>query len=172
MSEIYSLYLNSVSSSNPYMQIPTATIVQRNYAINWDVFFSGANYRFKKCKVRFEFYSDPSTNTTTQMDPLTYNAVLGLTGVQGLATVKYGATIIGLLSLATVQPAGATPAIQTCLTGANVTGPGMSVNMPTGMADLGVGIYQNAVSPLTPISTALFNNWALILHFELYDPIE
>lgn len=173
MSEIFSLYLNSVAGANPYIQIPTSTLAQRNYAIDWDIFFNGANFKYKKCKVRYEFYSDPAVGTVNQYDPSTYNSVLGLTGIPTKAITKYGAVVVGMLHLDTITTITASTSLtQTCLMGSNVIGPGISIGMPTGQTNLGVGIYGNVNNPLTLVSTSLLTNWAVILHFELYDPID
>lgn len=168
MSEVYSLYLNSTSgSTNPYMPQASSSLVSRTYQINWDSFFNLANKRFRKCRVRYEFYSDPSTGT--QMDPTTYNAVLGLVGVNSMSSTKYGATVLGVLSLDTVSPTSAAP--QTCLVGANMTSPGQNLYMPDGVRDLTVSLYQNVTNPLTYLSGTLIQGWAIVLNFELYDPI-
>lgn len=169
MSEVYSLYLNS-ASGNPYITNLTTSLVYRSYSVNWDSFFAGANQRFKKCKIRYEFNSDPATGTT-QMDPTTYNSVLAINGLGSKFATKYANITLGLLRLESIQVNGATPSVQTCLTGENLTGPGQNIEVPMGYKDLNIGLYQTAVNPMTLISTALIQNWDVILHFELYDEI-
>jgi hypothetical protein len=170
-SEVYSLFLNSASSGNPYMSIVTASLVQRQYSINWDSFFNGANLRYKKCKLRYDFFSDPATGTT-QMDPGLYNSLLVLSGLNANSGTKYPGLVAGLLSLETVTTTGLGQNTWTCLKGSTIDSVGQNIIVPTGLMDLTIGLYQNVSNPLTLVSTSLIQNWGIILSFELYDPVE
>lgn len=177
MSEVYNLYLNSFTG-NAYLATAQSPSPNSDmaFSINWDTFFNGANYRYKKCRLRYEYYSDPIL-TSNPYDPLAFNSILVLTGLNSNSATKYGGIVLGLLSLDTITLTTITPSVatisQTCLAGANLTGPGQNIEVPKDMRNLNVQIQNNAYNATSAglIPTTYMGNWDLVLSFELYDPI-
>lgn len=171
-SESFSLFLSSFTGFSYLTPTSPAANVDMTYLINWDSFFNGANHKYKKCRLRYEYYSDPVISGN-QYDPLTYNALLVLTGLVSSSSTKYPGSVLGLLSLDSITGSTITPSSQTCLQGSTMNTVGQNVEVPKDLRQLEVQLWSNAFGSASSalLPKASVGNWGLVLNFELYDPI-
>jgi len=146
-SQAYSLYLNSFAGSPFYQSNAGVSNApnQVNFTVNWDAVFNLNNHRFKRCRIRHDFYSDNST-AAVQFTPTNQNGVLVLNGINSRSTSMTGGVVLGLITLDT--QAVSTPVITG--TGSVATGSGNGVftllSISSGVIAPGMTITLGVVS--------------------------
>jgi len=102
MSESFFLFLNSYSSS-PYItnRISTSDVI---FTINWDAIFNGNNYRYNKCKLRYDYYSNaPPLNDPYLPIAAGDIGVIVVNGFNSRSTSETGGMVLGLISIDGIQ---------------------------------------------------------------------
>jgi hypothetical protein len=174
----YNLYLSSFAKA-PYL-VDNTNLASVKYNINWDTFFNRDNYRYKSCRLRYKFLSDPSTSINGYTyDPTDFNGVIVANGLPPMSNPIYGGTIVGTIEVAGINYNVATVATtNTVLVGSDLNAAvGQSIQVPTGFREVTIQLWQNTFASTSPvllntITNMGLGNWNLILNFELYDPID
>lgn len=174
----YSLYLTSVAVS-PY-QTSNADLANVKYNINWDSFFNQDNYRYQKCRITYQFHSDPCSSATYSYDPLNFNSVIVATGLTTTNGSPYGGVMLGLVDVKNTPYITAGTAVnnQTILYSDYLQAPGQNISIPQGYRELGIQLWSNfaangakLLSAVAPATIPL-TNWSINIIFELYDPVD
>lgn len=178
-SQSYTLYLSNYTGAK-YL-VDRSDLANVRFSVDWDSFFNRDNYKYRGCRIRYKFVSDPCTSSTYTYDPANFNAVLVANGIPPLAANLFGGTMIGLMGLATVtyvsNSVSATTTYYDVEDLTSVTG--QNIYIPFGIKELGIQIWDNAfgataaklASAVSPTNIP-FGTWNLMLVFELYDRIE
>lgn len=174
----YFLYLSSFPNA-PYLT-SNADPANVKFMINWDTFFNRDNYRYKSCRVRFSFRSNPCTTTNYNYAPNSFTGFIAVDGLRGVENGVMGSVPIGLFNPVTCQYlVNNVVTTATTLQGDDLTSAcGHNFQMPTGFREIAIHLYQNTYGPnSTPISLSSvtnqgLGNWNLQLMFELYDPVD
>lgn len=170
------LYLSSFTGA-PYM-IDNANYAAVKFRIPWDNHFNRENYRYKSCRIRFDFRSDPSSATTYTYDPASFNGVIVIGGLPDKSGPKYGGTPVGLIGPYSFDYISNSTAKNTSvLLGGDLTSIGRSVQVPMGLSEITVYLYQNTFSASSPvllnsIQNIGLGNWNLQLMFDFSDPVD
>jgi len=99
-SESFSLFLNSFGGS-PYIT-QRNSVVDVIYTINWDTIFNLNNRRYRKCKLRHDFYSDAISQNTV-ITPTADNGLLVLNGIISKSSSSQGGMVLGEITLDTIS---------------------------------------------------------------------
>lgn len=174
----YSLYLSSVATA-PY-QTSNSDLANVKYNINWDSFFNGDNYRYKKCRITYQYLSDPTSSATYSYDPLNFSGVIVAAGLTTTNGSPYGGVVLGIVDVKTIPYITAGTAVnnQTVLYSDYLQQPGQNISIPQGQRELAIQLWSNfasngakLLSAVSPVNIP-FTNWILNMVFELYDPID
>lgn len=173
----YALYLSSFPKA-PY-STNLSDSANTKYAINWDSFFNRDNYRYRSCRIRHAFLSDPSSTAGYSYDPSNFNGVIVANGLNSTNTSPYGGLILGLIDIKCIPFVSATVANNntTVLYSDSMNYPGQNIQIPRGLLDLNIQLYSNNYTAtngtlLSANASIALANWNLQLFFELYDPID
>lgn len=174
----YSLYLSTFSSA-PFLTA-NADLANVKYNINWDSFFNRDNYRYRSCRIRHQFLSDPCSSATYSYNPSTFNGVIVANGLTTTNGSPYGGTVLGLMTTQCVPYLANSVAVNnsTVLFSDYLNYPGQNIQMPQGYRELNIQLWGNNYAAngsgtlLSTVANIPLNNWNLNIVFELYDPID
>lgn len=175
----YSLYLSSFTGA-PFLT-NRSDLGSVKYNIDWDAFFNRDNYRYKSCRIRHYFLSDPSTGSVYTYDPANFNGVLVAQGLNSTNNSPYNGLVLGLIGVQCVPYLSNSVAINntTVLYSDFLNFSGQNIQVPKGYRDLTIQLWSNnfsgsgasLLSAVSPTNIPL-GNWNLNIIFELYDPVD
>jgi hypothetical protein len=174
----YSLYLTSVALA-PY-QTSNTDLANVKFNINWDSFFNRDNYMYRKCRITYQFHSDPTSSATYSYDPLNFNGQLVAAGLTATNGSPYGGLMLGLIDVKNTPYITGGTAVnnQTILYSDYLQAPGQNISVPQGQRELAIQLWSNfaangakLLSAVSPTNIPL-TNWSMNIFFELYDPVD
>ena len=158
--ESHQLYLNSFTGSPYLVNKPNVTTSYPNgnpnrciFTINWDAIFNMNNHKYNKCRLRYDFYTNPSSNGNPFI-PTVVNGVLVLNGINARSTSTTGGTVLGLITLDSIA-----------ITTTNVTHQSLIQNNFIASIPVGVGTIQSVMtinstsSPLFMLQASDYVTW-------------
>ena len=94
--ESFNLFLNSFSGS-PYItnRIAANDVI---FTINWDAVFNLNNHKYRRCRLRHDYYSDASP-LANPFTPNAVNGVLVANGINSRSTSATGGMVLGLITI-------------------------------------------------------------------------
>lgn len=141
MTEIYSLYLSSYSSNQSQL-IDNSDKANCSWNINWDEFFHGDNYNYKKCIVKFKLVS--ATTTSAYLSHVNNSGYLGINIPSSNQASTSVFTVLGL-----IYPSDAPASLQS-ISGSNITNINtISSNIPTATTQSVIFQTPALLSPVT-----------------------
>jgi len=167
---IYSYWLSNrnQSWSQPINNNGYASI--SSFLINFEDLFKGANYRYKKCRLRYKM-----TNTTTSNAVFTFTSTLGYIGCNLASKYNYSNTLNQTaMNLMVLVDSPVTTVRLTNDTSINTAeSQGVNINMPFGsqIVTISLGDSIDFVNS-SNLTGALNYGYQIHLQFELYDEIK
>ena len=158
--ESHQLYLNSFTGS-PYLvnkpnvttSYPTGNPNYCVFTINWDAIFNLNNHKYNKCRLRYDFYSNP-TFLSNPFFPTFANGALVLNGINARSTSTTGGMVLGLITLDSIA-----------VTSSNATHQSLISNNFIASIPVGVGTtpsvmtINNTSSPLFMLAVSDYVTW-------------
>ena len=158
--ESHQLYLNSFTGSPYLVNKPNVTTTYPSgnpnycvFTINWDAIFNLNNHKYNKCRLRYDFYSNP-TFLSNPFTPLADNGILVLNGINARSTSTTGGVVLGLITLDSIA-----------ITSANATHQSLISNNFVASIPVGVGTtpsvmtINSTTSPLFMLSVTDSVTW-------------
>ena len=163
-SQIYRLYLNSF----PGFPGITSNIDKFNvsWLVDYDSMFSSANYKYKHCRLRYKFLSDPAVVANVN-----HTASKGVLVVNGLSSANNSKNVGGIV-LDNIIPVQSTSLAW--FDNSSMDTVGIDILPPYGLSTLNVQLwgpeYGCQIGSVPTLISTFTPNYTIIFAFELYNP--
>jgi hypothetical protein len=134
--ESFNLFLNSFSGS-PYItnRIAANHVI---FTINWDAVFNLNNHKYRRCRLRHDYYSDAAP-LANPFIPNAVNGVLVANGINSRSTSTTGGMVLGLITIDSIAVTNNLTAHPSATTSSNFV-----ASIPSSTANLTI---SNTLSP-------------------------